>query len=470
MPRRIFSVGFSFPGNAGEYIPFRSNQSLLDADIIVFQPRTGYYSSRRHQGKPLLDDTDSFEIQENASYWNSQLKIAFDAGKTTFVFLSKLEEFYVHTGQTETSGTGRSRAITQIVRSFNNYTAIPLTLKQIVPSRGSEIRVCRELKVLLPYWKEFADCSVYEVYLEGEIGETILITKTGDKAVGTVVRGKGKKGTMILLPPIQYDSVEFVRYDEEKDAEVWTSEAIAFGKRLAACLIEADRAFRSSREATPPPQWTKDSVYHFEKEVSIRQEIEATSTQIQTLQNTLDELTFQLGEEGKLRWLLYEKGDLLEQAMLEALRLIGFEAEQYKESESEFDAVFVSPEGRCLGEAEGKDNRAINIDKLSQLERNLQEDFAREEVAEYAKGVLFGNAYRLTPLSDRGDFFTKKCTSGAKRSGVALVCTPDLFRVAKYLKECEASAFAKKCREAIMGTEGEIVQFPQLPQKVAGKG
>jgi hypothetical protein len=62
---------------------------------------------------------------------------------------------------------------------------------------------------------------------------------------------------------------------------------------------------------------------------------------------------------------VYEKGALLEQAILQALRLIGFEAEQYRESDSEFDVVFVSPEGRCLGEAEGKDNRAINIDKLS---------------------------------------------------------------------------------------------------------
>jgi len=49
----------------------------------------------------------------------------------------------------------------------------------------------------------------------------------------------------------------------------------------------------------------------------------------------------------------------------------------------------VSPEGdRYIGEAEGKENKAVNIDKLGQLERNIQEDFARDEVQEPARGIL----------------------------------------------------------------------------------
>ncbi len=116
-----------------------------------------------------------------------------------------------------------------------------------------------------------------------------------------------------------------------------------------------------------------------------------------------------------------------------------------------------------MGEAEGTDNRAINIDKLSQLERNLQEDFAREEITAFAKGVLFGNAYRLIPLDDRKAFFTAKCLSGAKRSKVALIRTPDLFKVAKYMKSNKDAAFAKACRAAIVRAQGEIVIFPQVP-------
>jgi hypothetical protein len=140
---------------------------------------------------------------------------------------------------------------------------------------------------------------------------------------------------------------------------------------------------------------------------------------------------------------------------------MGFVAERFDDGQSEFDAVFTSPEGRFLGEAEGKDKQAINIDKLSQLERNLQEDFAREGVVEYAKGVLFGNPYRLTPVQERPAPFTQKCLAGAKRSGIALVFAPSLFAPAKYLKEHEDLEYARQCREAIFQRCGEIVIFPQ---------
>jgi hypothetical protein len=47
--------------------------------------------------------------------------------------------------------------------------------------------------------------------------------------------------------------------------------------------------------------------------------------------------------------------------------------------------VFESEEGRLIGEAEGKDNKAINVDKLRQLSMNIHEDIQREEVTTPAK-------------------------------------------------------------------------------------
>ena len=38
MVKKIISVGFEIPGNVAEYVSLRSNRSLLDADIVVFQP------------------------------------------------------------------------------------------------------------------------------------------------------------------------------------------------------------------------------------------------------------------------------------------------------------------------------------------------------------------------------------------------------------------------------------------------
>lgn len=80
---------------------------------------------------------------------------------------------------------------------------------------------------------------------------------------------------------------------------------------------------------------------------------------------------------------------------------MGFRAEPFKDSNSEFDVVFESDEGRLIGEAEGKDSKAINVDKLRQLAMNIHEDLQREEVTKSAKGVLFGNGFRLSPLNER---------------------------------------------------------------------
>jgi len=139
-----------------------------------------------------------------------------------------------------------------------------------------------------------------------------------------------------------------------------------------------------------------------------------------------------------------------------------FTVSHFEDSDSEFDVVFESKEGRLIGEAEGKDNKAVNIDKLRQLEMNMHEDFAREDIEQMAKGALIGNAYRLSEPKERGDFFTTKCLTAASRSGTALISTVDLFYVAKYLSEKGDKTFSRKCRQAIIKTTG-VIKFPDIP-------
>jgi hypothetical protein len=463
MPKRIFSVGFEFPGDEAEYVPISSDKSLLDADVILFEPSMAYsyMSDKTYLGKPLITEHDSFRMEEDAAHWRSELKAAFDAGKTIIIYLSELEEYYIHTGRKEFSGTGRNRAVTNIVTSFFNYSCLPIKFDRIVISSGTEIIPVQDLKFLAPYWKDFAKHSAYDVYLEGKFDNVVLTTKAGNRIIGAIITGQ--KGTMILLPPIKWEDEQFIKHDKKSDSDTWTPKAISFGKSLLTHIVEIDNALRSSRETTPAPKWTKDKNYRLAREAILENEIKAVTTQIEELQNARSTKNIELAEEGNLRWLLYEKGHLLEKAILYALRLMGFKAEMFKNPESEFDAVFTSSEGRFLGEVEGKDNAAVNIDKLSQLERNLQEDFARTDVKEYAHGALFGNAYRLQPPLERPNFFTEKCISGASRAGVALIRTPDLFDVSKYLKEHNDFAFAKQCREAVLRTKGSIVQFPKTP-------
>jgi hypothetical protein len=462
--RKLLSVGAELPGDAFEYVPIDSNQSLLDADLIVFEPDipADYYDyGNRYQGKSLLNQSGSFTAVEKASHWRSELMTAVEHGKTVLVFLAAPQEAYVYTGDREASGTGRNQRITNVVRPFSSYEYLPLKFGKATPRRGREIVMASNVGPVAPYWAEFRESSAYEVYFDEAPGTPVLLTKTGGKIVGLVVRHG--KGHFVLVPPIRWDEDVLTDTDDQGHLS-WNRNGIAFGAKIAAALVRLDRELRGDAGRTPPPDWSGEPSFRLSTESALEGELADLTKEIERLQEHRNEVAARLAAEGSMRRLLFASGSELEEGLLESLRVLGYRAENVTSGDSEFDAVFVSPEGeRFLGEAEGKENKPLNIDKLSQLERNIQEDFAREEVTEPAKGVLFGNAFRLTRPTERDAFFTEKCLSGARRSGMALVRTPDLFRVAKYVKDSGDLAFGKRCREAISLTAGAVVLFPEPP-------
>ena len=370
------------------------------------------------------------------------------------------------------------------VSIFEPYSSIPVpNLAGILHiSSGVRIKTTKDIGVLAPYWQEFEEVTYYQAYLERGIGTPALITQTGDKMVGGIIRSKDYKGTIILLPtpnlsymvkerstqrgakenagPSAKDEVE-----PDIDPEVQTS----VGHQFVNALVEIDRVLTARAERTPAPMWANDEVYTLKEEIRFTQRVGELEKNIAELEKQKLEAEGSLDAAGNLRGLVFETGKPLESAILEGLRVLEFAAEGFVDSESEFDAVFTDASGkRLLGEAEGKNDKAINIDKLDQLERNIQEDFKkREDSTEYAKGVLFGNAFRLSPPGERGEYFTAKCLAGARRLGIALVRTPDLFTVAKFLKENPDSGFAASCRKAILETTGNVVEFPPLPVKMS---
>ena len=213
---------------------------------------------------------------------------------------------------------------------------------------------------------------------------------------------------------------------------------------------------------TPEPDWASGQSFVLEPERRLRSELLEAERKVEEAQGRLEETQASLREAGQLRALLYEKGKPLENAIVDALTRLGFSAAPYKDAESEFDVVFQSLEGRLLGEAEGKDSKAINVDKLRQLAMNIHEDLQREEVTRPAKGVLFGNGYRLTCPQDREPQFTEKCISAAVSSSTALIPTSELFRAAQYLAAQPDENYASACRAAILSGVG-VVTLPASP-------
>ncbi len=464
MPEKIVIIETRLPHDEVEFVSLHSQNSLLDYDISVFNPDISSfygYPGDNYLGKPSLNDTNSFNLKEKLSHWRQEILGAIRAGKTVFLLLNELQEVYIATGEKSFSGTGRNRQVTRHVTVISNYELVPGGI-DVVNSKGTAMKLHGRDNILATYWSELEPVSGFRVFISGEGVRPLVITKTGNKTVGAYLKYKDAPGTLVLLPYLDFDREDFTRTTRGGN-ELWTEKATQVGKQFVSAIIGVDNILKEGREFAPAPDWVAKEKYVLVKEQQIRNELLTLETKIDAIQKQKEQLQQTLAGETELKRLLYEKGKPLEAAILKSLKLIGFEASRYRAGDSEFDVVFGSGEGRLIGEAEGKDNKSINIDKLRQLEMNIHEDYSRDEVKEIAKGVLFGNAYRLLPPEDRSDFFTEKCITAAKRSNTALIRTTDLFHVSKYLSSTEDKEFAKICREAILDAVGVVV-FPDTPE------
>lgn len=446
----IFCIGIDVPGDEFQYFHYDSDVSLLDADIILFEVDMDYcidYSNPTHQGRPSLTAASSVENRRSLKHWRKQLNLAFDAGKTIFVFLRAPVEVFAHTGTQEFSGTGRNQRVINIVGLIDSYMAVPLEFDLMVSGEGKKVSLTQEGRILASYWQAVKDISYYEILYEHKESSPLMVTKSGNKTIASLF--SGKSGNMLLLPPINFSS------DDNK--------ALRYGKSFLKSIVEVDKSLRCSSSRGPVPEWALGPEYQLEGELKTISRIEAIDDKIRKMGKEREKCEIELEHESLPKCLLSESGKALEAAIIDALKIIGFKAEGYVDDESEFDIVFESSEGRFLGEAEGKDNSSINIKKLQQLERNIQEDFAKDHVKDYAKGVLFGNPARLTKPDERKALFTKKALSAAKRSGLALVNTPDLFPIIQYLKRNKDESFCEKVRACFKDTSGDIIVFPSIP-------
>lgn len=454
----IFSVGREIPGDGVEYVDLESNASLLDADVVLFWPYFGSFKEHctSHNGRPCLTRDRSFAIKETMLHWRKETGDALKVGKNVILFLTPMDQMFAYTGDSQESGTGRNVRVTNIVAPATNYDWLPREIGNMTAAAGHSVAITPDGNFLATYWDDLGGEGQYHLYIDASKGTPVLLTKAGHRLVGQVFRGAPGEGSLLMIPPVEFDEQAL----STKTGTHWNAEGRRFGARFVGAVVGLDKALRMSLAATAEPTWASSNEYMMESESALRADLLATESQARVLLARSNDLKTDLEREGGLRRLLYEKGRPLEEEVLNALTVLGFEAHRFKDSGSEFDVLFTSPEGRFLGEVEGKDAKPINIEKLRQLEMNIHEDFARDEITAPAKGVLFGNAFRLVEPGKRDGFFTEKCLTQAKRGGQALVRTPDLFGAARHVKNSNDQDFARQCRLAIAQTAGAVVVWP----------
>ena len=161
-----------------------------------------------------------------------------------------------------------------------------------------------------------------------------------------------------------------------------------------------------------------------------------------------------------MRRLLFEQGRPLESAILEALRLFGFEAKPFSDGESELMLSLSVLRADALERPKVKTIKPLTLTSLVNWSATCRKICSRRS-NRLCEGRFVRKRLSVTATAGAGQFLYRKVHISAQRALASTVHTPDLFAPAKYLKENPSDLeYAKHCREAIFRSEGEIVTFP----------
>lgn len=438
---KIYTLDFNINEDDVVNLHCNSRGTLIDADIVVVDPegitknllgRHDYHESDPYEGRPILYENYSRIVIETFERRTKELNMLLQNGRNIFCFLKPEYSVNVICGVSHIF-KGTKRINQREVKVVSNYNIIPYK-PSIIEGTGIEVAIRKTNfdTLLLPLKAKM----YYEAYVTNPVKESIIFATTSatNYPVGLIL--PIKNGNMVFLPTIQ---------------------KTIKGPQLLNIFINFAKILIEKSGVTPPPEWCVKFTVPGEKPKM--EEIAGIEQEIELIKSKLTKEVSNLSEIQKWKGLLFEQGKLLEDLVKSGLELFGFSVSKLKDKSMEHDIILEASEGRALGEIEGKDNSAINVDKFRQLSSNLDEDF--EKNGTYSKGVLIGNGYRLfDPKTPRPCQFTEKVIEGAKSKKFALLTTEELFSAVVYCLERDDDVeFKQTCRKKILETSGEIIKF-----------
>ena len=382
--KKIFTVGVVLPTEEIDDYSFEFKTSLSDADIVIFDPENFLYGlknqSEKFRGKDTFTIDSSFDIYSYDKHWKKEITDFLSVGRTVFLHLSQKQDYYIQTGRKETSGTGRNQQVTNLVDAYSNYSFLPFHSINFVEIEDAVGYVSSP--IVTNFVKNFKDELSFEVYLEKVEGHKVLFTsKNKEKNFSCFF--KHLNGYVVLLPSIYIDSEKF--YNEK--TKKYNKAGIEFSKKYISNILEIEGIIRSETISTPKPEWLNEKEFEIPVAEKTKELIEANKKKIEKVQLENAKLNILVESQESLKDLLFETGKKLEQAVINALEILGYKAENFNNGNLELDQIIISPSGnRFIGECEGKDTKDIDITKFRQLLDSLNEDFSRPEVNEKHTG------------------------------------------------------------------------------------
>ncbi len=413
-------------------------ETLLDADILIVDPSRLLliYKNKLKEDNNgvycLYNTGESNRLISRYRDRRREILTLLEKGKIVIIIASPFCSF---------NGMVSER---YNMASISNYDFLPIQIRRTIykslkRGEGTEINIIDPKADFIPYYKAFEDKINYKAYLDtiSEVGMKlkVFLSNKSDKPVG--FKFLFKRGQIVFLPN---PSLE-----EDTDR-----------KKFISVIESCCRKLLQASVATPPPKWITG--YSLEGESILTEKILKIDEKTEKLEKDKEKLEEKKLDLSSYKNLLFEQGDLLEKAVINSLKILGFKAEKREVGDFDHDVVFESKEGKGIAEVEGKDKDCIHIKKLDQLSRVVDEDFHIN--GEYSTGVLIGNHYRLLKPEERKEPFSTKVQKSAERKLFKLLTTLELFKAIQYIfKNPKDKDFKKNCRIKILKQVGKEIKF-----------
>jgi hypothetical protein len=172
---------------------------------------------------------------------------------------------------------------------------------------------------------------------------------------------------------------------------------------------------------SPIPEWALN--YSLPKEELVSEEIVTLEAERTRIEAGLESAQRRLELESRFRALLYERGEVLERVVRDALATLGAEVEvRPRDREDGRIRVPLQP----VGIIEIKSHKsAVSIRDIRQVQHWVSDAIADENLE--CKGILIANAFVDTPLYERTRACEENAARVASRFEVAILTTSQLF-------------------------------------------
>lgn len=372
--------------------PFSSQTSLLDYSSAIISVEGIVYeyvnTPGKFQGLDCLDDDNkSARLVSDMSRRKNEIIELLKQGNNIFVILPSEQYLYIRTGKKEYSGTGRNRAVTNIVNIFNMLSFLPVDIKT-VKATGQNIKYVGDERFNIIKEEILHDLRYYSYISEGE-GKSLLQIANTTKSVGMLI--EYLNGKIILLPEFADENL----YDSDKEWE------LAIGKCINT-LVTLDADLKQSPAGFKLPEWTKNFLIPTEKEEL--KKLNIYEKQLEEIKNMISCQEIVIKELQRLKLAFSSTGENLEKICKEIFLKLGFTDLPSENNRSDlvlkYGSMDIVVEIKGLNKSAGEKNAA-------QLEKWVSEHI--EKYDKQPKAILLVNAFRNIKLDERDeDVFPKQ--------------------------------------------------------------